>query len=185
MNALVSSSDISYAFAINPTDLVVGESQTGGGWEAFRTYNFWVPSTDILVPLQGKINCEALGVNGPGVAVGDSDGYATLWQVGGSPTPLALNSSTGGQCWANAINDNGMVVGYRASGPSKIAVAWLNYTNSVTSVDLLSLNPTYTGGGTWTLVTATAVNDQNWIVGWGTLNGQEHAFLMAPKQVGQ
>ncbi len=175
----------SYAFAVNDNDRVVGKSQnyTPGVWQAFRILSdSWaVYNSDTLAPLPSTINCEALGINDSDVAVGDSDGYATMWAAGSTPTPQQLYSSTGGQCLANAINNNAIIVGSRsASGGSSVAVIWLN---SSTSTDLLSLSVTIVGGGTWTLTTATAINDKNWIVGWGLKNGYQHAFLLAPKQL--
>ncbi len=172
----------SYAFAVNDGDVTVAKSQNDSSvWLAFRTSDWEVADSDELAALQGASNCEALGINDSDVAVGDSDGYATEWPAGSTPTAQQLYSSTGGQCQANAINNNNVIVGARAaSGGSTVAVIWLN---STTSTDLLSLNPTIVGGGTWTLITATAINDENWIVGWGLRNGYEHAFVLLPKQL--
>jgi hypothetical protein len=169
----------SYAFAVNENNLVVGTSEQEGtsAWTAFRTGYWLVVNTDQLEPLPNKSNSEALGINESGTAVGDSDGYATLWAAGSTPTPQQLDSSTSGLCQANAINNNGIVVGNRAgTGGSTVAVVWLDTSSA--STDLLSLDPAIVGGGTWTLINATAINDENWIVGWGLRNGNKHAFVL-------
>ncbi|HEY3701676.1 MAG TPA: hypothetical protein VGL32_05420, partial [Acidimicrobiales bacterium] len=43
--------------------------------------------------------------------------------------------------------------------------------------DLNSLIP---AGSGWVLDQARAINDAGQIVGWGTINGHEHAFLLTP-----
>ena len=50
------------------------------------------------------------------------------------------------------------------------------YSNGTIQM-LTSLIPTATG---WTNLNATGINDQGQIVGQGTINGQQHAFLMTP-----
>ena len=46
-------------------------------------------------------------------------------------------------------------------------------------VDLNSLLP---ADSVWTLVQANAINDNGWITGRGTFNGQSHGFYSAPER---
>ena len=47
---------------------------------------------------------------------------------------------------------------------------------------LCNLNATVVGGGTRSLLEVLALNDANWMVGWGYRNGvaQPRAFLLKP-----
>ena len=45
---------------------------------------------------------------------------------------------------------------------------------------MLDLNMFLPSGSGWQLTNATAINDNGWITGQGTLNGQQQAFLLKP-----
>ena len=74
--------------------------------------------------------------------------------------------------YAYSINNVGQVVGY-ASTTSGTSDAFL-YSGGV-MVDLNSLLPPNSG---WQLQLATGINDSGQIAGYGTINGQTHAFLL-------
>ncbi|MCX5671716.1 MAG: PEP-CTERM sorting domain-containing protein [Planctomycetota bacterium] len=98
-----------------------------------------------------------------------SGGYqAFLWE-NGTTTRLAL--LPGGQgTLASDINNLGQIVG--ADGSHR-AVLWEGGAIS----DLNDLVPDDSG---WTLRSAHAINDLGQIVGWGIINGNDHAFLLTP-----
>lgn len=85
-------------------------------------------------------------------------------------TPLDLN----GGGYAYAINENSVVVGQTIiTNTYRRAFIWSGGFRE----DLNSYLPPDSG---WTLTTARDINDDGWIVGEGTINGQTHAYLMAP-----
>jgi probable HAF family extracellular repeat protein len=82
--------------------------------------------------------------------------------------------------WATGINDDGQVVGYSYGQlpftPDNATHAFI-YANH-TMYDLNMLLPVNSG---WILTQANAINNFGQIVGQGIINGQNHAFLFAPK----
>jgi probable HAF family extracellular repeat protein len=105
----------------------------------------------------------AAGINASGQVVGSSNGQAVLWQ-NGTPTDLGASS-------AAAINASGQVVGFDGNFG---AFFWQNGQLS----DLNELIPPDSG---WEFLRyASAINDAGQIVGTGTHNGAQHAFLLTP-----
>lgn len=79
-----------------------------------------------------------------------------------------------GEGTATAINSLGEIVGYQ--GPITPARNACLFTPNG-PVDLNALISPDSG---WNLLQAYAVNDVGQIAGWGTINGQTHAFLLTP-----
>jgi probable HAF family extracellular repeat protein len=75
-----------------------------------------------------------------------------------------------------AINSRGVVVGESdtAAGPRHAFI----YDTQMRDLNLLI--PRGTG---WELIRAYGINDAGQITGWGTINGQEHAYLLTPVAV--
>src|SRR5207249_2235370 len=78
--------------------------------------------------------------------------------------------------WGLAINNSGTVVG-RATIPDNSEHAFIS-TNRGRMQDLNTMIP---AGSGWVLAEATAINDAGQIAGYGTVNGEEHAFLLTPQ----
>jgi probable HAF family extracellular repeat protein len=88
-----------------------------------------------------------------------------------------LGSLGGPASIAYAINGAGEVVG-SAQRPDGTSHAVLWEATGEPPIDLQSLIP---AGSPWTsLDVATGINDAGLIVGWGVVNGHQHAFLMIP-----
>jgi probable HAF family extracellular repeat protein len=75
------------------------------------------------------------------------------------------------------INNSGTVVGL-ATIQNASSHAFIS-SNGAKMQDLNSMIPTGTG---WVLQEAAAINDAGQIAGYGTINGQSHAFLLTPAQ---
>ena len=75
----------------------------------------------------------------------------------------------------HTINNKGEVVGYSIDGTNgnMRAVLWQNNG----PIDLNTFIPP---GSPWYLQAASSINDAGQIVGWGTINGNIHAFLATP-----
>jgi uncharacterized membrane protein len=98
---------------------------------------------------------------------------AFLWQPGGgSQLPVFPYD---GPSEAVALNNHGHVVGYAYRGPYD-APALLWRAGAMTVLNEL---PEVLATG-WTNLTASDINDQDQIVGWGYRNGNLSAFLLSP-----
>ena len=81
-----------------------------------------------------------------------------------------------GGCAPWDINDAGQVVGtYEAM--------WGNHAFTYANGIMRDLNDFLPEGSLWVLESATAINNDGWIVGEGTYDGQSMAFLMGPVDV--
>src|SRR6185295_8291500 len=131
--------------------------------------------------LPGFNGALAFGVSNTGYVVGSSmlnqgSGLPLIWsdQGGMVAIPLATGTSQGS---ARAVNSAGWVVG---NDSSAFAIPFLyDGTNTYRLADLIP------GGTGWDLSTNTSssalgISDNGMIVGTGVLNGQVHAYAMAP-----
>jgi probable HAF family extracellular repeat protein len=71
------------------------------------------------------------------------------------------------------INNAGLVVGnsQRIPGSAAVATLWENGT-------AIDLNTRIPAGSGWTLLSAEGINGRGDIVGWGTIGGATHAYLL-------
>lgn len=81
----------------------------------------------------------------------------------------------GSSSWGLAINNSGTVVGFGTTRANDYH-AFIS-TNGGKMQDLNKLIPQRTG---WVLGEADGINDAGRIVGYGTIGGQSHAFLLTP-----
>jgi probable HAF family extracellular repeat protein len=88
-----------------------------------------------------------------------------------------LGALGGSSSYGSAINNSGTVVGLSTiqNGSYHAFIS----TNGRRMQDLNNLIPAQTG---WVLQEGAAINDTGQIAGYGTLNGQLHAFLLTPAQ---
>jgi probable HAF family extracellular repeat protein len=136
----------------------------------------------------------AYDVNNLGALVGSTDtaiingfpvttinyGHAFLYQ-NGQLSSLGTLPGFGGSA-ATAINDSGIAVGnvFTMDSSANITAQHAVLGNSTGLVDLNTLISANSG---WTLNYARDINDVGQIVGLGTLNGQQHAYLLSPTAV--
>jgi probable HAF family extracellular repeat protein len=181
--------------AINNTGLIAGTLNYAvqPNEAAFVLYNGQLQA---LVGLAGP-NTYPAAINDPGIIVGTATDplgrqKAVTWtetgpsiilnsqhQLQAALTPILpstlplLPEATGSG--ANAINAAGDIVGWMLIGsdPGDVAVLWADGQ----VIDLNTLLPADSG---WTLNDATGINDLGQIVGDGTYDGQEEAFLLTP-----
>jgi probable HAF family extracellular repeat protein len=180
LGTLIGSGGYSVAQAINRYGEVVGQSTVGPGGQ---THGFvWTKARGLkdLGTLSGGANSIAYDVNDHGQIVGLSDSgasysHAVLWTATGKIQDLGTLANTTGSN-ANGINNAGQVVGYAVfSNFSYHAFVW---TKTAGMQDLNSLIASNSG---WTIEFAFAINDSGQITGRGSINGQEHAFLLTPQ----
>jgi probable HAF family extracellular repeat protein len=131
--------------------------------------------------LPGGVGSDAVGINDLGEIVGTSDSgdaskpHAVLWNRAGVARDFGTLPG-GTSSTAFAINNLGVVVGNgNCTGAGSHAFVWS--ANSGMK-DLNALMPANSG---WELVNAVAINVAGQIVGVGTVNAQQHAFLLTPQ----
>jgi probable HAF family extracellular repeat protein len=87
-----------------------------------------------------------------------------------------LGTLGGSSAQANAINDAGQVVGFSRTAADADSHAFL-WTPTGGMEDFNRLIPARSG---WDLLGANGISNNGQIVGAGTINGAQHAFLLVP-----
>jgi len=167
----------SSASAINSASKVVGWSSTSNSGQRAFLYDNGV-MTDLLT-LVGNDNgarSAASGINESGVICGWStsiDGYRAFRYSNGTMFNLGqfVNFS---YLFAGDINDAGVIVGGESAieQPARRAFIW--------DGSLHDLNTMIAPSSGWTLQFAHDINNVGQIVGYGTIGGQQHGFLLTP-----
>jgi len=160
----------SQGLAINFESEVAGFSNAADGqWHGFL-WSAWSGMQD-LPNLPHAFGASANGINDLGQVAGGSGSYAVLWHNDKNHTAECLGVLPGlGWSSAFALNDAGQVVGWSGFA----AFIWSRETGMQ---DLNQLIPSNSG---WTLSIANAINVLGQITGQGTINGQQHGFLLTP-----
>jgi|SRR5579871_792243 len=179
----------STALGCSPSGFIAGYSRDTTSSHAC----IWASSggAKSLGKLSGNTDSEALAVNNAGQVIGNSytsvpgsslETYksyrAFLWSQNGGMISLGILPGDTSS-FAAAINLQGLVVGTseNLAGSSPTTPRAFLWTSSTGIVDLNTRIPSNTG---WILTGATGINDSGKIVGNGTLNGVQHAFLLIP-----
>jgi probable HAF family extracellular repeat protein len=158
--------------AVNNSGVIVGQADTTTS--DFQAAEWQNGTVKALGMLPGSLTSEALAVNSTGEAVGadvltsDSNAHAVLFANG---TVTDLNAPGTGDASANAINDNGVIVGQGGNGHAFV------YQNGQAT----DLNSLIAPGSGFTLLNATGINDNGVIVGSAAnSNGQTFGFQLTP-----
>ena len=137
-----------------------------------------------LGTLPGAVgNYAASGINDRGEVVGNAkmaDGGIRpfLWTKQTGMLALTPNSDPVNiiPC-CGTINNRGEMVGFSCPGPMGNCRAIVWFEADQAPVDLNTLIP---AGSAWYLLNTASINDSGEIVGYGTFNGESHAFLAKP-----
>jgi probable HAF family extracellular repeat protein len=178
----------SVAMAVNDAGTIVGQASKGSAFHSFLYTGGTVYDMGTLSTNPGATS-EATAINTGGDVVGYSDGgstgdvtaylYDNYHVAGGAITGTYVDlSSLGGDSMALGINDSDMIVG-TSEDVSGDDLAFLYQTNT----GMVDLNTLIGPGSGWTLESAESINDGGQIVGYGLLDGVQHAFLLQPAAV--
>ncbi|MHC5184578.1 MAG: DUF3466 family protein [Planctomycetota bacterium] len=165
----------SEALNINESGHIVGYSDITGD---SAHHAFYYDGT-IMHDLEtlGGTNSYAFGINESGQIVGESDitGDSASNAFYYDGTMHDLGTLGGTSSIAFRINEQGQAVGESDIIGDSVLHAFLYDGNGL--IDLNDLIPIDSG---WELTVAVDINNSGQIVGWGMIDGQEHAFLMTP-----
>jgi len=172
--------DTSQAWGINDSGQVVGYSTYQDGSADLHAFLYQSGTMSDLGTLGGS-NSYAYGINNQGVIVGeaftagDAASHAYVFQNGAMVDlgTLAADGS-GVSSWATAINASGLIVG--ASQTSADSNYYATLWQDGRSYDLNGLIDPALG---WSLDSAWGISGNGYIVGMGTLNGEQRGFLLS------
>jgi probable HAF family extracellular repeat protein len=164
----------SQALAINSKGDIVGFSNSADqNWHAV----LWTKAKGLqALPylVSSDVSASANAINRHGDIAGGVSGdfkeeFAVMWERNGNITNLGVLP---GQGWSTAfaINDHKEIVGWSGFH----AFIW---TRENGMQDLNTLIPSDSG---WSLSLPTGINNRGQITGQGSINGQQHAFLLTP-----
>jgi probable HAF family extracellular repeat protein len=171
----------SWAHSINNDGQIVGGYLTVSGSRAFIYSDGVMTDLNDLLPADSDLTfADARAINSTGQIVGYGSNVAStlpgthaLFYENGVGSDLGtLGGPRGGS--ARSLNNIGQIVGSSTTsgGPGQ---AFL-YENGV----MINLNDLLPTGSGWMLTEAIDINDSGQIVGYGTIGGVQHAFLMTP-----
>jgi len=179
-------SPYTYPYAINGKQQIVGIAylnQAGTQYHAFSWSQAagWKDLGTLKGAAKGTVNNSwASWNNNKGVAVGVStskkypNGVAVSWSSAGKIHTIGTLPG-GTSSFAGFTTDAGVVLG-ESMQPDGFNHAFL-WTSKTKFQDLNDLIPPNSG---WLLNHASAMNASGQIVGYGTINGATHAFLLTP-----
>jgi hypothetical protein len=136
-----------------------------------------------LLPVPGNSFSDASAINDSGVVVGvfgavGSEAFFPIRWSGDSMT--MLTPFPGISTVPLAINNAGIIVG-SAEGEFDVRSHAVMWDADLNLIDLETEIPADSG---WTLVTATGINSQGQIVGYGIFDGRDEAYLLTPMGMG-
>jgi probable HAF family extracellular repeat protein len=171
-----------YPYDINESQQVVGIAyfnEKGTKYHAFQ----WSKAAGWkdLGTLTGGTNSYAVWINTSGVIVGDSTstkypkGVVVYWDSSGKHS---IGTLPGGTYSAPGfISDAGEILGdSTVTGGADHAFIWTK------SKGMQDLNNVISKNSGWVLHHASSIDNSGQIVGYGTINGVNHPFLLTPKQ---
>ena len=168
-------STFSQAQDVNNTREVVGyfTAPDAGGTSTERAF-FYKNEQMLELGSLGGSNSRVLATSNNGHIVGWSQNaagvqFAAMFYTNGQVRSLGMPTTTATWSAAYDVNDSGVVVG------SADGVAFV-YTNATTT----NLNTLIPSDTPWSLLSATGINNAGRIVGYGTISGQTHAFMLTP-----
>ncbi|MEK7171205.1 MAG: hypothetical protein AAB774_02785 [Patescibacteria group bacterium] len=161
----IDATDLTYPIAINNSGLVCGVTRL---FDPAKQLGFtWQNGEEIKPMGEGQgigSGLSVLRLNDVGQILVEYNEKSYLWQKG----QYQLVASAPHQAWA--MNNRGQIIGHTNSADPFIIIE-----GQITPLARLLTN-----GENWVLQSVAAINDNGWIIGTGSWNGQRHGFLLKP-----
>ncbi|MGA2322305.1 MAG: DUF3466 family protein [Sedimentisphaerales bacterium] len=179
----------SLAYSINNSQQIVGYSQSvsGGRSVGYRACLFDPHSGGANVDLGtlGGRESIAYSINDSGLIVGSADynfsyprDHACIFDSSGSGNNTDLGTLGGLLSDALFANNENQIVGYASDSSGQRKACLFDSTGNGNNINLNTLIDPSSG---WILESANCINNNGWIVGYGTYNGIDQAFLLTPE----
>ncbi|MBN1393930.1 MAG: PEP-CTERM sorting domain-containing protein [Pirellulales bacterium] len=171
-----SSSYASYAYDINDNGQIVGSSKGYTGATTYERAYLYEDGVMTHLGTLGGTESMAYGINSHGDVVGrarstDAKFHGFLWTEDDGMIDLGYT----GDGYAQAVNDNGLIVGHIRDGANYYAAMYVGTPGEGSWVDLNTLIDPDSG---WVLTHAMEVNNDGVILGHGTYGGYTRAFML-------
>ena len=174
----------SEALSINNSNKIVGWADNSSSYERACIFDNTGGGANRDLGSLGGDSSMAWSINNYGRIVGWAlDGldnyHACLFDPTGGGVNKDLGTLGGDSSEAYCINDDGEVVGYALDSSGQSRACFFDSTGSGNNIDLNTrINP----ASGWTLLYASSIDNEGWIVGQGINSlGQTHAFLLLPE----
>ena len=177
----------SLAYSINNNNQIVGYDSTSG---FSRACLFGYPNGTHNIDLGtlGGHSSIAYSINDSDLIVG-LVGYSTalppswyyhacLFDSSGGGDNIDLGTLGGLNSVAYFVNSANQIVGYATDSSGQQKACLFDSTGNGNNIDLNTLIDPSSG---WILKEASCINNNGWIVGYGTYNGIDQAFLLTPE----
>jgi probable HAF family extracellular repeat protein len=165
------------AQSVNNSGAVAGTSYDAQG----NFFGFvWKNGKMTKMGTLGGFWSQAYAINNKGQVTGlayTKNGSAHAFIANCAPCPLKDLGTFAGSTstvWGFGINDSGVVVGQSSFQGTYHAFVY-------SGGKIKDLNVMIPAGSAWVLIDAESINATGQIVGMGTHNGQEHAYLLTPQ----
>jgi len=175
--------DESQAYSINDSGQIAGYARNSSSYDRACLFDLTGDANNnIDLGTLGGNDSQANSINNNGQIVGSAqDSYGSFRACLFDPTGDAnnnidLRTISRSESEALSINDKGQIVGYVYRRNSTYERACLFDPNG--NGNNTDLNTLIDPSSSWTLGCAYSINNNGWIVGQGTHNGQPRAFLL-------
>jgi probable HAF family extracellular repeat protein len=177
------------AYSINNNNQIVGYANSSG---RSRACLFDPPNgtNNIDLGTFGGDYSIAYSTNDSGLIVGQADYstvytpifrsyyHACIFDASGNGDNTDLGTLGGAMSAALFANNENQIVGYASDGSGQRKACLFDSTGQGNNTNLNDLIDPSSG---WILKEASCINNNGWIVGYGTHNGIDHAFLLTPE----
>ena len=183
----------SFGTGINKTNQITGSAYvyTASTFSFQNHAFFWNGATMQDIGTLGRLSSFGTAVNDFGQVTGSVSGtldpttgttHAFFWNGATMQDIGGLFAGNASASYGSGINNQGQIVGSAAANGFLSTPYHAFLWDGVTMWDL---NNQIANLGNWTELTfALAINDNGQITGYGTIGGQEHAFLLTPVSLG-
>ena len=173
----------SYAYGINEAGHVVGYASTNN--QANQQRAFYWPGTGNIQDLSTLGGTDSYGydinVNLNVVGAGDTSNDAQTNAFRWVSNPMTNMGTLGGiEAEAWGINNSGTIVGYSSYQPGTSSSNGPLHAFVIKGSTMFDMNALIDPASGWVLTDARDINNLGQIVGKGTINGQQHAFIATP-----